>query len=147
MPLVQSISLSETERKTLQGMLRKGRWSPRQLKRAQVLILADTQKDLSNTHIAQRLFCSREMVRMVRSKYISYGIQSALSEKTRTGQPKKLTAQDRQTLLSFLKEPVPAGYAAWTLPLLQKRLFRATSQRVSTETIRRFLSGQKNPTS
>lgn len=144
MPAVKRITLTEKEREQLAGMLRKGRWTPRQLKRAQILMLAHMQKELSNERIAQRLLCSRETVRRVRLRFLSHGLKKAFSEDARPGQPRKLGANDVQLLLSITADPKPIGYTTWTLPLLQKRLYKQTSRMVSTETIRRLLLPYKN---
>lgn len=139
MPSIQSITLHEDERQQLTGMLRKGKRTPRQLKRAQIVILADTGKDLSHEAIAAQLLCSRHTVRRVLLRFLSGRLGMALGEDKRTGQPRKLRSSDERYLLSLVMGKNPAGYTSWPLPLLQKRLSQHTFARVSTETIRRFL--------
>lgn len=139
MSFVQRIVLSEEEREQIKGMLRKGKRTPRQITRAQILRLADMQKDLTNKQIAERIVCSRETVRRVRGRFLVNGLEKALTEDDRPGQPRKLGPQDETFLASLLAKEKPIGFSSWTLPLLQKRLYQKTSIRVSRETIRRLL--------
>lgn len=143
MPAILRILLSPNDLRQLETMLRKGRWSPRQLKRAQILLLAHKQADMTNAEIGTRLFCARETVRQVRDRYRRFGLAVALGEKRRPGQPKKISGSIGRYILALCLEKKPIGYNRWTLPLLQKRLLKDFSYSVSTETIRRFLLKQK----
>ena len=136
---IQDISLEKKDEEELLSMLRRGKWSNRQLKRAQILLLAHSKKDLSNSEIAERLICGRETVRKIRYRYRKDGLRSALNEKPRSGQPRKVNPEDEKYLITLNTSKVPAGFSRWTLPLLAKRLLRERACKVSTETIRRIL--------
>ena len=78
---IQVIALSSQQRKQLEGMLKKGRWTPRQMMRARILLVADDKKQTSNTTIAGTLSCGRETVRQVRHRFLTEGLEQALFDR------------------------------------------------------------------
>lgn len=125
MPAIQTITLLENERIRLEGMLTRGRWSARERKRAQILLLAADEPTLANQPLAERLGGGRELVRTVRSRYLVGGLDDALFERPRSGQPKKTSAEEEAFIVATAcSEDVPNGYEHWTLALLVDRLNR-----------------------
>lgn len=125
MPAIQTIKLPENDRKRLERMLTRGRWSARERMRARILLLAATEPTLANQPLANRLGGGRELVRTVRSRYLASGLDAALFERPRSGQPKKTSAEEEAFIVATAcSEDVPAGYDHWTLALLTSRLNR-----------------------
>ncbi len=83
------IKLEEEEVKFLRDFVKKGRKSVRELTRARILLLANQQK--GDTEIAKILDVGRNTVWRTKKRYLKEGLQSALAEKPRSGQPKKYT--------------------------------------------------------
>ena len=83
------IKLEEDGVKFLIDFVKKGRKSVRELTRARILLLANQQK--GDTEIAETLNVGRNTVWRTKKKYHEEGLQSALAEKPRSGQPKKYT--------------------------------------------------------
>jgi len=69
--------------------VKKGRKTARALTRARVLLLANQQK--VDSEIAEILDVGRNTVWRIKKKYHKECLESALAEKTRSGQPKKYT--------------------------------------------------------
>lgn len=77
---IQAIALDSQQKQQLEGMLRKGRWTPRQMMGARILLMANDQRQASNTTIARLLSCGRETVRIIRHRFLTEGLEQALSE-------------------------------------------------------------------
>ncbi len=125
MATIQTITLPENERHRLTGMLTRGRWSARERRRARMLLLADAEPTLANQPLAARLGCARDTVRIIRSRYLAGGLDAALFDRPRSGQPKKTSANEEAFIVATAcSEAVPAGYDHWTVTLLRDRLNR-----------------------
>lgn len=136
---IRVVVLSHTEEKRLESMLKKGRWTPRELIRARILLTAHTNNHQSNGEIGQHVECHQETVRQVRNKYLDEGLEAALFDRPRSGQPKKLTDKQEAYVIATACTNVPAGAGHWTLKLLTKNLWQSRRKKVSRETIRRIL--------
>lgn len=119
MAKIQTINLRESERAQLEAMLKRGRWSRNEINRANILILADKEKDTTNKAIAGRLHCDRDTVREIKKRYVEEGLEAALSDRSRSGQPKKLEPKEEALIVATACSEVPAGYDHWTIELLR----------------------------
>lgn len=145
---IQVITLDSQQRQQLERMLRKGRWTPRELLRARILLMADDQKQASNSTIAGAgaLSVNRETVRKVRHRFISEGLKEALFDRPRSGQPKKLTEKDEAFIIATACSDPPRGCDHWTLKLLTKKLKTVRGKEVSVSPIQRvLLTNQTKP--
>lgn len=125
MPAIQTITLPEKDRIRLEGMLTRGRWSARERTRARILLLAADEPTLANQPLAERLGGGRELVRTIRSRYLKGGLDAALFDRPRSGQPKKTSVEEEAFIVATAcSEAVPAGYDHWSLALLVDRLNR-----------------------
>lgn len=140
---IQVIVLNSQQRQQLEGMLRKGRWTPRQIMRARILLMANDQRKASNTTIAKVLSCGRETVRIIRHRYLTEGLEQALYDRPRSGQPKKLSEKDEAFVIATACSNPPKGSDHWTLKLLQKKLKTQKRKEVSVTPIRRVLLTSK----
>lgn len=125
MPAIQTITLPENEQHRLEGILTRGRWSARERMRARILLLSADEPTMANQSVATRLGGGRELVRTIRSRYLVGGLDAALFERPRSGQPRKTSAEEEAFIVATAcSEAVPAGYEHWTLTLLVDRLNR-----------------------
>lgn len=136
---IKVVVLDNQQKIRLANMLKKGRWSPRELKRVKILLTANDNPKLSNEELAKKLFCGRETARRVKNRFIDKGLDNALFEKPRSGQPKKLDDKDEAFIIATCCSEPPKGYGNWTLSLLQKRLKHRRKKEISTEPIRAVL--------
>ena len=129
------VSLTDEERKYLEHLVRKGRPSARKVTRARVLALADLGK--TDEEIQEALQVSLATIYRVRKRFVREGLEAALSERERSGAPRKLKGKQEAYLLALASSSPPAGRDRWTLQLLADRLveLRVVSA-ISDETIR-----------
>lgn len=114
------IVLTKKERKELAGMTRKGRYSVRVIKRVRILLKsADGWKD---EDIAALVDVSVSTVERVRYRYEEGGVERALYDAPRSGQPRKLDEKAEAYLVALACSDPPEGRDHWTLELLQERM-------------------------
>ena len=133
---IRIVALNSQQKDRLEGILRKGRWTPREMTRARILLTANEQRKWSNTTIAKEVNSSRETVRSIRNRFLDGGLDNALSDRPRTGQPRKLTSRDEAFVIATACSEVPRGYDHWTLTLLAGILKSKRGVTVSGECIR-----------
>lgn len=114
------LSLPEAEVSALKSMLSKGVDSVRSLKRAQVLLGLHQADPLAT--ICQQAQVSEATIYNVWTRYEQEGLESALREKPRSGQPSKFDKALQAQLTALACSPAPEGHCRWTLRLLADKL-------------------------
>lgn len=114
------INLPEGEEEFLKEFTSKGTKSARSIKRAYVLLLAN--KGETEEKIAEILYISRATVSNTKRRYRKEGLESALNEKPRSGQPKKYTERHEAEIIALACTSPPEGRKRWTLELLTEEL-------------------------
>ena len=133
------VDLTDTEEEYLRAMLRGGTHRSRMLMRVQILLLAHAGKKPGE--ILEALPTSSSTIYRCCRRFVEGGLEHALSEGSRIGGSRKLTAKDEATLVAVACSSPPEGRARWTLQLLSDRLVALTDHdSISTETIRRRLN-------
>ena len=84
---MRKLKLKPKEKKFLEEFIKKGTKKARALKRANILLLLH-KKNTAKT-ISEKLGVDMDTVYNIKKKYLDGGLDSALSEKNRSGQPKK----------------------------------------------------------
>jgi transposase len=136
------IKLEEDEVKFLRDFVKKGRKSARELTRARILLLVNQQK--GDTEIAETLDVGRNTVWRTKKKYRKEGLQSALEEKTRSGQPKKYTDKHKAEIIAQACTDSPDGRKRWTLTLLTEEMQKKDGfETINKESIRLILKKAK----
>ncbi len=115
----QFIQLADDERRSLKTLFRSGKGANRLQTRARILHLLD--REVRPPEIAQTLSCGIATVYNVKRRYESEGLESALSDKARSGRPQRIDGQARAKLTALACSAAPAGHARWTLRLLADR--------------------------
>ena len=114
------IKLEEEEMMFLRDFVKMGRKSAREITRARILLLANQQRE--DTEIAETLDVGRNTVWRIKKKYRKEGLQSALVEKQRSGQPKKYTEKHEAEIIAQACTESPDGCKKWTLTLLTEEM-------------------------
>lgn len=114
------INLTEGDEEFLKEFTSKGTKSARSIKRAYVLLLAN--KGEIEEEIAEILYISRATVSNIKRRYREEGLESALNEKPRSGQPKKYTELHEAEIIALACTSPPEGRKRWTLELLTEEL-------------------------
>lgn len=117
---VQSLTLKEREEAQLQEMLQKGVHSVRSLKRGQVLL--GLHQGNKPSQVVQQVGVSLATVYNIAKRYEQEGLDSALREKPRPGQPSKFDKALQAQLTALACSPAPEGHGRWTLRLLADKL-------------------------
>lgn len=116
----QTVILTEEDTRFLKTYIKKGVHSARCILRAKILIRSnDGETDVS---IARQEGCNRTTARDVRIRYHKHGIDVALNDRPRPGQPSKLDAQAEAFLIATACSDAPEGSDHWTLELLRKKM-------------------------
>jgi len=120
---MEPINLSRKERCSLESMCKKGSASPREYKRARVLLLSDINhpEQLDVQEIMERADVSYATVFKLRRKFQESRL-GVLKEKARSGRPLKMTGEVEAKLIAIACSKPPEGYAQWTMRMLANRL-------------------------
>ena len=117
--------------------------SPRRLTRANTLPLIHQGKQ--ETKIADFLDTDFTTVWRTKKKYLDHGIEYALAERPRSGQPKKYDVHHETELVAYACSSPPEGRKRWTLQLLSERMRSKANgcKTINRETIRLLLKKTK----
>ena len=132
------VQLTKKARKRIAGMLNKGWESARVLRRA--LILRQLDRGQTAGQVASQVGVASKTVRAIARRYEEEGLESALYEKPRPGQQRRLDAGQSQRIIALVCGPPPAGQARWSVRLIaQEAVKRKLVAEVGGETIRILL--------
>lgn len=138
MNLRYRVELSQPERDKLGALLSGGRTAVRKVKRAQILLAADT--GTTDEVIAATLHVSGSTVYRTKRRFVEGNLEGALNEEPRPGAERKLSGKEEALLVATACSEAPRGRARWTLELLADELVRLTDHAtLSRETVRRRL--------
>jgi transposase len=133
------VDLSEAERIELEALLRGGRHAARTLKRAQILLAADS--GVPDEIMAQTLGVGGSTVYRTKRRFVEGNLEKALREEPRPGARRKLTGPEEALLVATACSRPPEGRARWTIELLAGEMVRLTEhESLSRETVRRRLA-------
>jgi transposase len=91
----------------------------------------------SDDEIRTVLATSVSTVGRIRRRFVEEGLDAALSERERSGAPRKLEGKQEAYLLAIACSAPPAGRDRWTLQLLADRLVELkVVPAISDETVR-----------
>ena len=133
------VDLSQSERDQLTALLSGGKHPARKLKRAQILLAADS--GAGDAEIAARVVVGGSTVYRTKRRFVEGNLELALAEEPRPGAARKLTGQEEALLVATACSDPPEGRARWTLELLSEALVKLTEHdSLSRETVRRRLA-------
>jgi transposase len=122
-PLIR-VYLTDSDRQTLQALIKKGTHPARVLTRARILLLADRSDGEWRRYgtIAKLLKCCINTVTHICNRYLEHGLESALEERPRPGKTPKITGEIEARLVLLACSQAPDGRTRWTLKLLSEQL-------------------------
>lgn len=121
------ISLKKNEINKLHSLVKKGKQSARTITRARILLLAD--QGITDKEIREILEVSKWTPQNVRKKYFKGGLERALYDAPRTGQPKITDEKEEAQITAIACTEPEDGYGKWTLDLLTKKVNKQLSKR------------------
>ena len=119
-------------------MLSGGKHAARKLKRAQILLSADS--GVSDAAIAAGVCIGESTVYRTKRRFVEGNLALALSEEPRLGSGRRLSGKEEALLIATACSNPPEGRARWTLELLACEMVKRTEHaELSRETVRRRL--------
>ena len=132
------VQLRKKDRKRIAGMLQKGWESARLLRRA--LILRQLDQGQTARQVASQVGVACKTVRAIARRYEDEGLESALYERPRPGQERRLDTGQSQRIIAMVCGPPPQGQARWSVRLIvREAVKRKLAPGVGRETIRILL--------
>jgi Homeodomain-like domain len=133
-----AITLSETDRASLQTFIHAGKANARIFTRARVLLKA--AENWTDQHICDAFDISRNTSIRVRELYLEGGLEAVLHDKRQARYRQALTGGQAAHLIAITCSPVPTGHDHWTVRLLAgKAVESGFVESISPETIRHLL--------
>lgn len=130
------ITLSTREREELEQIVKTGRYTARERRRAQTLLWSDAgkpDKEIAELHGVTPLTVATTRQRWAEEKRIS--------DKPKPGREKKLDGKQEAFVVALACSDAPDGRESWTMQLLADRLVElgVVTEPISDETVRRTL--------
>ncbi len=117
---IATVKLNSVEQAALQALVSKGKHSVRKVKRGRILLESFAGK--KPEVIAQEVGLSVATVYNINKRYEQQGLQAALAEKPRSGQPRKVTPAVEAAVTQIACSAAPEGRTRWTIRLINERL-------------------------
>lgn len=114
------LKLNARESDFLRTFKKSGEHSLREFNRATILLFLD--KGLAISEIENLLEVERTTIWRIKKRFLKYGLEVALAEDIRSGQPVKYTMVHEAELTALACGPVPSGRSRWTIRLLVREL-------------------------
>jgi transposase len=139
------VRLSTDEREKLTGFIGSGRRSAQLLTKARILLKADVSdagEGWSDSKIAEALDTSVANVERTRRQLVEEGFEAVLTRKynPNSARPRIFDGAAEAKLIALACGPAPAGYARWTLCLLEEKVVELKIvEKASDNTIGRTL--------
>lgn len=137
------VRLTDEERDTLHGVMKKLKGSSQQVRRAHILLKADAHgPNWTDKDIAEAFSCRTKTVENVRQRLVTVGFESTLyGEKPPTPpRQKRLDGEQEAQIIALRLGQPPPGFANWSLRLLAEQVVElAIVDAVSHETLRKML--------
>ena len=129
------LKLKASDRKELRELLKGGVQSVRVVKRARVLQLLD--QGMSANQAGAAIGVTPETARKIGWRYLDGGIDYALKELPRPGNPPLLNKRQETQIIALACSKPPDGIAVWSTALLAKEVMKKKIiHQISKETIR-----------
>ena len=133
------VKLSSVEQAELKALVSKGKHSVRRVKRGRILLESFAGK--KPEVIAQEVGVSLATVYNIHKRYEQQGLQAALAEKPRSGQPRKVTPAVEAAVTQIACSAAPEGRTRWTIRLINERLV-SLGYELEDESVRLILKKQ-----
>jgi len=132
------ISLTAEQVKFLKEFKEQEKRSLREINRANILLLLNKGKLAEE--IAEFLDIGRNTVSRTKQKFLRAGLEAALEEEPRSGQPKIHTEAREAEVIALACSDAPDGRTKWTLELLTETLNKQKGfKKINRESIRLML--------
>jgi transposase len=139
-PKNHCVKLNEQQRQYLQKIVETGEDKARKITRCRILLLADEAKGKTDEEISDALSICLATIFNIRRKYHHDGLEGAINERPRSGQPIKFKGKDRAKITALACSKPPEGRSKWSLRLLSDRVIELDIvEDISHESVRNIL--------
>lgn len=115
------VELTETDKVTLNKILKNGNETVKRHKIAKVLL--NTDSGLSDEEISKEVLISASSVKRYREKYVSGGLEKVFAKQfTPRLSRRKIKGDEEAQLITLCCSEAPEGYARWSLRLLADKV-------------------------
>jgi putative transposase len=136
--LATPVALPPADAAKLRAIVMKGTHKSRKITRARALLAMGAGQDAATVQAEAGISTSQYY--RLKGRYLAGGLAQALEERSRSGQPPKVTATLEAQITSLACSELPFGASRWTLSLLNQTLVSLDyGPAVSKETIRQVL--------
>lgn len=119
----------------LKNFVKTGKRSSREIEHAYILLSLDKKKPYAE--IMDFYEVSRATIWLIKNKYIKNGLEAALKDAPRSGQPSKYKEKEEAEIVALACTQAPSGRARWTLRLMEQELQKINGlETINRETIR-----------
>jgi transposase len=133
----QHVTLSDTDRKTLEQLLSRGTLPVKKFKRATALLELDRGKTLAE--VATTTQSTYPTVAAWRDAYNANGL-TFLDDAPRSGRPNKFNEQQRAKITALAASEAPPGHTRWSVRLLTEKVIESgICDTISTFTVHDIL--------
>ena len=135
------VRLSDSERASLEEVVKRMSGSSQKVRRAQALLKADADGPAwTDARIVEAYGCRRQTVENLRERFVTGGFESALESLPRAPRAKLLDGDQEAKIIALRLGAAPAGFSNWSLRLLAERVVALEiAPAISHETVRRTL--------
>jgi len=137
------VRMTDSERDICCEVIRKLKGTSQKVRRAQMLLKADTGGPAwTDARIADAFSCRTKTVENVRQRFVELGFEQTLNRKTSptAGAKKLLNGNEEAKVIAMRLGSPPAGYGKWTLRLRARKVVELEIVKtISHETVRQTL--------
>ena len=138
------IALEKEEAHTLETIISKGRSPARVITRARVLLLANVNgPKKTNKAISEILMLAKTTPKDIRKRYCERGLDGALYDAPRPGQPKKWSGKEKAEITAIACTEPKDGPSRWTLDLLKEEVEEKLKKTIGRTTLHKVLLANK----
>lgn len=133
--MITNFKLKTKDKYYLNTFIKSGKQNAKEIEHAYILLALEKKKSCSE--IMDFYFVGRTTIWRIKNKYVEYGLETALKDAPRPGQPIKYDEKVEAEIVACACTNAPTGRARWTLKLMEKELRnRNGMETINRETIR-----------
>jgi putative transposase len=134
----RNILLTEEDKGFLKEFVKTGKRNAKEIEHGYILLALNNKKSISG--IMDFYEVGRTTIWRIKNKYIEFGLEAALKDAPRSGQPNKYSGKGEAEIVALACTQAPPGRSRWTLRLMEQELHkRDGTKTVTRETIRLVL--------
>lgn len=135
------VILTKEEKTYLKKYTSSGNWGVRAVKRAQILLKADTSENnaLEEEQIAQEVGCCLSTVHNIKLRFAKGERLNVIEDNPRSGRPKTIDGEVEAHIIATACSSPPEGRVRWTLELIAEKVVTLTEMECSHTSVARTL--------